>query len=82
MDQQKYVGDPHGKCREFLTNLEDLDQFHDVYRNFYPDTKNFTWRECDGKKEARLDIATASPALLNYIKEIKHMAHHFNATDH
>jgi hypothetical protein len=82
MDQLNYTTDQHFKCREFLTGLEIGEQFHNVFRTIYPDRRSFTWRENDTRKRARLDVAMASPSLLNNIKEVAHKAHPFKATDH
>jgi exonuclease III len=82
MDQLNYNTDLHYKCREFLTGLEIGEQFHDVFRTMYPDRRSFTWRENVSKKRARLDVAMASPSLLNNIKDVTHEAHPYKATDH
>ena len=63
-------------------SLEIGEQFHDIFRSIHRDTKSYTWRENDGNKRSRLDIAMASPSLLNHVKEISHKAHPFHATDH
>ena len=77
-----YDTDSHFKCREYLTGLVIGEQFHDIFRSIHRDTKSYTWRENDGNKRSRLDIAMASPSLLNHVKEISHKAHPFHATDH
>ena len=59
MDQLSYDTDPHFKCREYLTGLEISEQFHDIFRAIHPDTKSFKWRENDGNKRSRLDVAMA-----------------------
>jgi hypothetical protein len=82
MDQLNYDTDPHFKCREYITGLETGEQFHDIFRSIHPGVKAYTWRESDGNKRSRLDIAMASPSLLNHVKEITQKAHHFEATDH
>jgi hypothetical protein len=82
LDHFNYVTDPHFKCREFLTGLETGKQFHDIIRSIHPGVKAYTWRENDGNKRSRLDIAMASPSLLNHVKEITQKCHHFQATDH
>ena len=82
LDQHQYETDPHQKCREFLTGLEYNEQFFDVFRTRFPETKSYTWRTNDGKKRARLDVALASPSLYPHIKEIRHKFHTFEATDH
>jgi hypothetical protein len=82
MDQLNYDTDPHYKCREFLTGLDSGEQFHDVFRAMYPDRRSFTWRENDGRKRSRLDVAMASPGLFHSIKDITHKAHPYTVTDH
>ena len=82
LDQLNYDTDPHAKCREFLTGLEHNQLYYDVFRTMYPGKKAFTWRERDGNRRARLDVAMASPSLYSHIKDITHSAHRFSATDH
>ena len=82
MDQLNYDTDPHYKCREFLTGLDSGEQFHDVFRAMYPDRRSFTWRENDGRKRSRLDVAMASPGLFHSIKDVTHKAHPYTVTDH
>jgi exonuclease III len=82
LDQYKYEGDPHGKSRELLGTWDDLGHFHDVFRTKHPMLKNYTWRQKDGSKKGRIDMAMASPGLLNHIVSINHVAHPFKATDH
>ena len=69
MDQLNYDTDPHFKCREYLTGQETGEQFHDIFRSIHPGVKAYTWKESDGNKRSRLDIAMASPSLLNHVKE-------------
>ena len=82
MDQQGYRTDPHTKSRKVITNLLEQELYIDSFRHLNPDKKSYTFRTKDCKTRGRLDYCLISPTLIQHLEEIKHIAHHFDNTDH
>ena len=82
IDQQGYKTDPHTKSRNVITNLLEQELYIDSFRHLNPDKKSYTFRTKDGKTRSRLDYCLTTPALTQHLKEIKHIAHHYDNTDH
>ena len=82
LDQKGYKTDPHPKSRKVLNQLLEQEILIDSYRHIKPDTKSFTFRTRDGKKRSRLDYGLISPSLAPYLKNVQHIAHHYENTDH
>ena len=82
LDQKGYKTDPHPKSRKILNQLLDQEIFIDSYRHLNHDTKSYTFRTKDCKKRSRLDYGLISPSLAIYLKNVQHIAHHYENTDH
>ena len=82
LDQKGYKTDPHPKSRKVINQLLEQEILIDSYRHLKPDTKSFTFRTRDGKKRSRLDYGLISPSLAPYLKNVQHIAHHYENTDH
>ena len=81
-DQQGYKTDPHTKSRKIINNLLEQELYIDSFRHLNPEKKSYTFRTKDGKKRGRLDYGLISPTLTPHLKEVKHIAHHYDNTDH
>ena len=82
LDQQGYKTDPHPKSRKIINQLLEEEILIDSFRHMKPDTKSFTFRTKDCKKRSRLDYALISPSLAHCLKNVQHIAHHYENTDH
>ena len=82
LDQQGYKTDPHPKSRKIINQLLEQEILIDSYRHLKPDTKSFTFRTKDCRKRSRLDYGLISPSLVPYLKNVQHIAHHYENTDH
>ena len=82
LDQKGYRTDPHPKSRKIINQLLEQETFIDSFRHIKPDTKSYTFRTKDGKKRSRLDYGLISPSLAPYLKNVEHIAHHYDNTDH
>ena len=56
--------------------------FIDSYRHLNHNTKSYTFRTKDCKKRSRLDYGLISPSLAIHLKNVQHIAHHYENTDH
>ena len=81
-DQQGYRTDPHTKSRKEINNLLEQEFYIDSFRHLNPEKKSYTFRTKDEKKRGRLDYGLISPTLIPHLKEAKHIAHHYDNTDH
>ena len=82
LDQKGYKTDPHPKSRKILNQLLEQGTFIDSFRHIKPETRSFTFRTKDSKKRSRLDYGLISPSLAPYLKNVEHIAHHYENTDH
>ena len=82
LDQKGYKTDPHPKSRKILNQLLEQGAFIDSFRHVKPNTRSFTFRTKDSKKRSRLDYGLISPSLAPYLKNVEHIAHHYENTDH
>ena len=82
MDQKGYRTDPHPKSRKIINQLLDHELFIDSYRHLNPDTRSYTFRTKNCKTRGRLDYGLISPSLVPHLKTVKHIAHHYDNTDH
>ena len=82
LDQKGYKTDPHPKSRKIINQLLEQEIFIDSFRHIKPDTKSFTFRTKDSKKRSRLDYGLISPSLTPHLKNVQHIAHNYENTDH
>ena len=82
LDQKGYKTDPHPKSRKILNQFLVQETFIDSYRHLNHDTKSYTFRTKDCKKRSRLDYGLISPSLALHLKNVQHIAHHYENTDH
>ena len=82
VDQQGYKTDPHSKSRNVINSLLEQELFIDSFRHLNPEKKSYTFRTKDGKKRSRLDYGLISPSLAPHLKDVNHLAHHYENTDH
>ena len=82
LDQKGYITDPHPKSRKIINQLLQQEVLIDSYRHLNPEKKSFTFRTKDNKKRSRLDYALVSPSIAQYLKNVQHIAHHYDNTDH
>ena len=55
------------KARDTVLKILEDPDLCDIYRNFHPNTKRYTWRQKNPIKQARLDMFIASSTILNVI---------------
>ena len=66
-DNYAYADERSKMSRRRLNQLVIDHSFFDVYRNFHPDKKEFTWKNNSGRQRARLDMFVASECLRPFI---------------
>ena len=81
-DQQGYLTDPHTKSRKVINDLLEQELFIDSFRHLNPEKRSYTFRTKDGKKRSRLDYGLVSPSLATHLKNVTHLAHHYENIDH
>ena len=81
-DQIGYKTDPHSKSRKVINQLLEQEILIDSYRHLHPDKRSYTFRTKNGKKRGRLDYGLISPSLIPSLKNVTHIAHNFDNTDH
>ena len=71
IDNFDYIAPRNVNSRRILNNLLSNFSFFDVFRNFFPDKKHFTWKKPGSSKRARLDMFIASNSMRPYITKYK-----------
>ena len=68
LDTFGYTGENNVEAKQCVLQAMESLGLRDVFREFYPDKKRFSWRQFGGgKKKARLDFFLVSAALIPFI---------------
>ena len=62
----KHINNPNAR-QKVLNMIDDLN-LSDIYRQFHPTTRRYTWRRKNPVKQARLDFFLASSSILDIVK--------------
>ena len=71
MDSSNYINVNNPKSRDILLETTDMLNLCDIFREINPKLKRYTWRRKNPLKQARLDYAIGSKALLDIINSCK-----------
>lgn len=63
MDYFKYLHINNAKARQVVLEQMNTHNLIDIYREFYPDVKRYTWRKPNPLKQARLNFILVSNSL-------------------
>ena len=69
LDTYEYVSQNNGKAKEKVIGYMDNEGFVDIFREFHPTKKRFTWRKFGSIKRARLDFLLVSASLLPFVED-------------
>ncbi|KAK6195898.1 hypothetical protein SNE40_001230 [Patella caerulea] len=64
LDTKDYLHDNNPKAKKKLIEKIELYDLKDVYREYYPNLKKYTWRKKNPPKQARLDFFLVSNSLM------------------
>ena len=67
-DYYNYLHVNNPKAREAVLDQMNICNLADVYRDFHPDQKRYTWRKTHPLKQARLDFILISQSLVQKVQ--------------
>ena len=70
-DTKHYIHENNPQATKALKEQMDIYGLIDVWRHQHPDDKQFTWRQFNGSKQARLDFFLISSSLLPFVEKSK-----------
>ena len=68
LDLHNYKNINNPRARQFILNMISEQELCDIYRQFFPEKKRYTWRRKNPIKQARLDYFLASKNILDIVK--------------
>ena len=68
VDTKNYLNDNNPQARRAILNKIQEYNLVDIFREFYPDYKTFSWQQFNQNKMARLDYFLVSSSLLPYVQ--------------
>ena len=74
-DRCGYTTDTHKKCRHTINSWTKTNELVDVARHFHPNTPLYSWRRKGLGEKGRIDRLLATPKLLEYISDARHVFH-------